>query len=428
MSKRTILIALFILGLVFTSISTLAGYIPEDREVSKDLRITGNMPEVKLYAERFNVDPSEAARRLNLQVTVDDYYKQLEQNHAETFAGLYFEHEPEYRIVVQFANDIPADIRRDVPNSARKDVEFRKVRFSLVELELAQEEVMELLADRGLNFHSSISLSKNLVEIYASSREEGNAFLEAIDTSLAEKLTITDPIVLDLPEPEVGEVQSFEDLDLKDQTSTDEFPSAVDTEPWEYVRGGAKLYQYANGQGSWATAGFPIWKGSWGMRGISAAAHGPKMTYYFQYIPITRRESAYGAGVDVAWYSVPTTPYVVTNQIDIGSWGIRDIWMDKWRWAQQDGEWVCKYGRATGPGCGSIISNTFTAPGEPVPRVLTDIPVHGGDSGGPFWSEGTTAYGTTIARVGFTDGTFGSIYAPVDQLYQYLGVRPLTWR
>ncbi len=193
------------------------------------------------------------------------------------------------------------------------------------------------------------------------------------------------------------------------------------------MSGGAKLYAYANGQGDWGTAGFPIWKGTWGMRGISGPAHGPRMTYYFKYIPIPRQESAYGAGVDVAWYSVPSTPYVVTNQINIGRWGIRDIWADKWRWAQQDGEYICKYGRATGPGCGLIISNTFDEPSKPIECVLTNIPVDYGDSGGPNWS-GYTAYGTTKSHVEFSDGTFGSVYAPVDQLYQYLNVRPLTWR
>ena len=193
------------------------------------------------------------------------------------------------------------------------------------------------------------------------------------------------------------------------------------------MRGGAKLYEFPDGQGSWATAGFSIWKGTWGMRGISSAAHGPEMTYYFKYIPITRREYAYGAGVDVAWYSVPSTPYVVTNQIDIGRWGLRDIWGDKWRWAQQNGEYICKYGRATGPNCGLIISNTYTEPGKPIECVLTQIPADFGDSGGPNWS-GYTAYGTTKESVTFTDGTLGSIYAPVDQLYNYLGVRPLTWR
>ena len=207
MSKRVISIIMLILCMTLLSTCTFAGGALENRGEQRDLRLTEDMPEVKLYAERFNVSLSEAVRRLNQQDSVDDYHKLLRQNHAKVFAGLYIEHEPKYRIVVQFANDIPAGVTRDVPDSVRKDIEYRKVRFSLAELEMAQEEAMGLLFDRGLDFPSSINLSKNLVEIYASSREEGNAFLDAIDTSLAEKITITDPIVLDLPEPGVGEVQ-----------------------------------------------------------------------------------------------------------------------------------------------------------------------------------------------------------------------------
>ena len=233
--------------LAFISIPTPAGDIPGNQETQKDLRITEDMPEVKLYAERFNVSLSEATRRLNLQDSVDDYYEQLEEKHAETFAGLYFEHEPNYRIVVQFVNGIPPDVTRDVPDSARKDLEHREVRFSLAELEAVQEEVMEILADRGLNFPSSISLSKDIVEIYASSHDAGNALLASIDASLAEKIAIADPIVLDPLEPEIGEISGSEDIDLKDQGSVNELPTAVDIEDWEYVRGGAKLYEFSNG-------------------------------------------------------------------------------------------------------------------------------------------------------------------------------------
>lgn len=189
---------------------TFADGIPENQGTLKDLRITEDMPEVKLYAERFDVSLSEAARRLNLQDSVDDYYEQIEEKHIKTFAGLHFEHEPKFRIVIQFTNGIPADTRRDVPDSAREDIEYREVRFSLAELEAAQEEVVGILDDRGLKFPSSISLSKNAVEIYASSRDAGNALLASIDASLAEKITIADPIVLDLPEPEIGETTGYD--------------------------------------------------------------------------------------------------------------------------------------------------------------------------------------------------------------------------
>ncbi len=258
MPKRIVLIAMSILSLAFISTLTLASDIPGNREAPKafistptlasstptlasdipgyreapkDLRITEDMPEVKMYAERYNVDLSEAARRLNLQSSVDDYYKQLQEKHAKTFAGLYFVHEPNFRIMVQFANGIPADATRDVPDSARKDIEHREVRFSLAELKVAQKEVMELL-----EFPSSINLSKNAVEIYASSRSQrsldaGNALLASMSPSLAEKITITDPIFVDELEPEVREISGSDDPDLKDQASIDEFPSAVNINP-----------------------------------------------------------------------------------------------------------------------------------------------------------------------------------------------------
>ena len=63
-------------------------------------------------------------------------------------------------------------------------------------------------------------------------------------------------------------------------------------------------------------------------------------------------------------------------------------------------------------------------------QVKTDIFVDGGDSGGPNWL-GDTAYGTTVSQISWREDTHwyvGSLYAPVDQLYNQLGVHPLLWR
>jgi len=148
--------------------------------------------------------------------------------------------------------------------------------------------------------------------------------------------------------------------------------------------------------------------------------------YYFRYIELHRENFIHQPPLDVAWHT-PIGAWPVVNQIDVGRWGIKDIWSDKWRWAQHPGDTVCKYGRATGPACGFIRSNSYNGV-----QVLTDISVDHGDSGGPFWL-GNTAYGTTVLQVTWwedweTGWIRGSAYAPVDQLYNELHVRPLTWR
>lgn len=118
---------------------------------------------------------------------------------------------------------------------------------------------------------------------------------------------------------------------------------------------------------------------------------------------------------DIQWHSTQPTQNVV-NEIDIGTWGIRSITGRKWRGNQIVGEWVCKYGRTTGPGCGSIVDTYFDGV-----NVRANVVVDYGDSGGP-WFAGNTAYGTTISMIGSQ-----SVYGPVDHIYNILYMQLLTW-
>ncbi len=177
---------------------------------------------------------------------------------------------------------------------------------------------------------------------------------------------------------------------------------------------------------SYCTAGFSVWKGTVGKRGLSTAGHCSEVIKYFKYIDLQFEQDYYAPPYDVSWFT-PIGGWAVTNQINVGRWGLIDIWADIWRWAQHSGDAVCKYGRTTGPACGLKKSNSYNDA-----QVLTDIFTDYGDSGGPFWF-GTTAYGTAVKQVIWWEDweigwIRGSSYAPVDQLYQQLNVRPLTWR
>jgi hypothetical protein len=56
-------------------------------------------------AEALGISVDEAVRRFQLQEAIGPLGAQLEANEADTFAGLWLQQEPEFRVVVAFTQD-----------------------------------------------------------------------------------------------------------------------------------------------------------------------------------------------------------------------------------------------------------------------------------------------------------------------------------
>lgn len=152
-------------------------------------------------------------------------------------------------------------------------------------------------------------------------------------------------------------------------------------------------------------------------RGITTAGHCRDNLTYFRWnsFALVYKWGTSGGIYDIQWHTTQPTQSII-NEIDIGNWGIRTITAKKWRGHQYVGEWVCKYGRTTGPACGRILDTAFDGV-----NVRTNVTVQGGDSGGP-WFLSNTAYGTTISSIGNQ-----AVYGPVDHIYNVLYLQLLTW-
>ncbi len=423
--KRYLLNSLMFLGLLFGLLAFIPGHSIASGNAQKGSEgLTKNMPEVQWYADYAHVSLNEAVRRLRLQNVIDDMDANIRENYDDVFAGIYIEHNPEYKVVVQFARMIPSGAFQLIPEALQNDIEIRQVKFTQKELEKARAQAVKLLEKEGLQVISDIDTQENTVLLSIDSRslpetqfisvDDIQNYLVSADNTLKGKLQI------DLDRVKIA---ANTPGDIPAQSAG---PEDYD---WHYVKGGAMLRD-AN-MNPQCTAGFTVWYGLEGKYGLSTAGHcadnePTDVKYYFTYIQLHRENFIHEPPLDVAWHT-PIGAWPVINQINIGSWGIRDIWADKWGWAQHPGDVVCKYGRTTGPECGFIKSHSFNGA-----QVKTYIFVNGGDSGGPFWLD-DTAYGTTVSQVTWWEDweigwVTGSYYAPVDQLYNELHVRPLTWR
>ncbi|WP_218837915.1 hypothetical protein, partial [Candidatus Methanoperedens nitratireducens] len=61
--------------------------------------------DAQTYASYSNVSIDEALRRFQLQDIARNLQAELRTNEVETFAGLWIEHAPEFKFVVQFTRD-----------------------------------------------------------------------------------------------------------------------------------------------------------------------------------------------------------------------------------------------------------------------------------------------------------------------------------
>lgn len=104
--------------------------------------------DAQAYADDLGVSLDEAARRLNLQEAIGELGAALEANEVDTFAGLWIQHEPAYKVMVAFVGGDGEEVIRPYLQTYPQlaDVlEIRTAEYTLAELEAAQREAFEIV-------------------------------------------------------------------------------------------------------------------------------------------------------------------------------------------------------------------------------------------------------------------------------------------
>lgn len=328
--------------------------------------------DAKEYASTIGVDLDEAIRRLQLQSAIGELNRELTEKEGDTFAGLWIQHQPEYRVIVQFTRDGQETIRPYIEAGPLADmVEVRTASVTLKQLEATQAQAVRVVRGLGIDLNSGLNVFENRAELYVLDEAQVNAALRQVNLQLPANIEVIQVNELAKPATDI----------------------------------------YGGLPNSDCTTGFSVKYLPTGEKGVTTAGHCLDTQYYNGWqLPY---KWGNGGGVyDIQWNSAPGL--TVRNLVWDGTYN-RFIYNYKFRSSQYVGEWVCKYGRTTGYGCGQIINTAFDGV-----NVQVNIPVSYGDSGGPwFWNN--TAYGTTISFSGNT-----SIYGPVDHIYNVLRVSILT--
>lgn len=356
----------------------LVGQPPAPVEPSEAL-----LQDAASFADQAGVGLDEAVRRLQLQHEVGALDAALSQEERDLFAGLWIEHEPEYRVVVRFTHPSGEERLRArlAGTSLAALVEMRRAALSLVQLEERRSNARQLARQLRFPVDTDINVKENRAEIHLNRPQALRAALAAARAHLPDHVEII--AVSDLSRPAV-------------------------------LLGGEP--------GSGCTGGFTVFDNN-GDLGISTAAHCGN-TQSFQSVSLPFRSEDQQGNQDVQWHSACNL-LDVSNEFNTGI-GNRACVGTQHRDQQAIGSYVCKWGETTGRTCGFIQSKSISmwyinSSASTFVRVDGGISLPG-DSGGPWFVEGI-AYGITSGH--FTEDN-DAIYMPINYISS-IGAQVLTF-
>jgi hypothetical protein len=319
------------------------------------------------YAKEQGISVDEAMHRYEIQNSFNNLQQQLIENESETYAGLYVQHQPEFRIVVLFTRNGENTIKKYVPESLLKYVEIKTKRYTLETLVENQKSIIASISLLSIWVEVGLKQSENRIDIMVQRKDQAN-LMEALNQKII----------------------AFPDTANIIQVGEEDIPN-----PSSNIYGGLVPTE--------GTLGFSV-KNAAGTKGVTTAGHCANTQSYGGYnLPYqTGRTDTY---YDIQWHTAPN--FTVVNKIQwLFDGSTRTITSGK-TWDQQmEDEYIFKFGRITGYN-GGYIDYKYDVYGffwitNPQPRFIRirnqyNNPIcESGDSGGP-WYLGNTAYGTTIA-------------------------------
>jgi len=115
------------------------------------------------YMRTYHVDAAEAARRLRASPPAGKLGARMAAEQASTFAGLYIEHSPAFRIVVRFTDDAAAQLARYTQDP---DYVAETAPRSLRELRETQDRVVALMMEHHIRFICGLDIHTSRVTLH----------------------------------------------------------------------------------------------------------------------------------------------------------------------------------------------------------------------------------------------------------------------
>lgn len=147
--------------------------------------------DAKTYAAQYGVSVEEAIQRLSLQKDIGAANSRLLSQEEDTFAGIWIQHTPEFRVFVRFKNGPGDNARSYLQNSPFGSlITFQAAEASLQELRAEQALVTDLLKSSEIPFMTGIDTSEGKVNLYVTDASEVTGYLKSIGKLLPEQVRI----------------------------------------------------------------------------------------------------------------------------------------------------------------------------------------------------------------------------------------------
>ena len=394
-------LALGMLALAIVSGTLVAQTGPEDSAESSQVlsKEEALARDAQSYASDYGVDLQEAVRRLELQAPIGELGAKLEQNEQGTYAGLWVQHQPDYRVIARFTQGGEQTIRPYVEGGLLEGlVQVRPATRTLAGLKADQEEATRTVQALGVPADSGVDVINNRVDLKVTDRGPLEAAMQNVPARLPETVRVVE--VDELAKPAVA---SF---------------------------AGKAIYT-PTFNGLWCTSGFTVRQDS-NTEGVTTAAHCSGLS---SSNTAADRPMYYGAGsdtflprhgrrfygsYDVQWHTTPG--YEDRAWMYVGeTGGLRDVTGLHGRGLTSVGDYVCDFGQHSGYSCSNVATisasigyvpnsnNTFivTYCSKPCEKMI-----RGGDSGGPHFLV-NDAYGITSGSDESANYHYG-IYMPIN--------------
>jgi len=149
------------------------------------------LQDAQQYAQDMGVDLDEAVRRLQSQDDIGRLNATLTANERETFAGLWVEHQPDFRVIVRFTRAGKRTIRPYIESEPWADlVEVRSASVTLAELAAIQAQTTQALDRLDFEVTSLLDVKGNRVEVVVTDRAWFEKELENAGVDLPEHVEL----------------------------------------------------------------------------------------------------------------------------------------------------------------------------------------------------------------------------------------------
>ena len=318
------------------------------------------LTDAEAYVAAFGGTIDEAVRRLKLQEKIIELDEKLQAHERGVFAGLWIEHTPRFRVVVQFTHggkEVVLPYVQNHPLAVLENViEVQNAPVSLEQLRKSHDGVIQDIQATGVPFESDIVLQTSSINVYVTSREQLETAMSNIGRQFPGNV-------------QVVEVEQLSQLEAN------------------WYAG----YGLNNGNG--CTSGFSL-RTAFFQKYTSTAGHCSGANISPLGTPIFT--------IDQGTYDFQVNP--VPSGYTIKNWAADNIFdstpyyrVITARWGQASvGTFVCKFGAATGFTCGNVTSNNYSFEGVTPWLLVTSTNPNvkiscGGDSGAPVYSASTAA-------------------------------------